>query len=197
MKLKIWLLFYLMFFSAELFAGVYFHVGGGLDYVKHDKSDTDYPMLNLKAGVGYGFSPNLGIELDFTGVSTSSAEGSGTCTTTINTQVSCTRSEEISRQMSVGSVVYNSQYGSTNYFVKGGLALVNSSFNSVFKGNNVTELVLIDESVKTVSAVVSAGIIKSDKHRISGIVSTNYGNSDTGNFGYIGIEYNYLIQTKW
>ena len=197
MYLRVLMLVCLVFFSIESYAGVYFHVGGGLDYVKHDKSGNNYPMLNIKGGVGYELSPNFGVELDLTGVSTSKFDGTGTCTTTINAQVTCTKFEEISRQMSIGSLVYSNKFGSTDYFVKGGFGSASSSFVSALNGDGVSEVILIDESDKSFVAVVSAGIVRSDKHRFSGIVSTKYGNSRTGNFGYFGFEYSYLISTKW
>jgi hypothetical protein len=197
MNVKVWMFICSVFLSSELYAQVYFHVGGGLDYVTHDKSDNNYPMLNIKGGVGYKLSENIGFELDITGASKSKYEGTGTCNTQINTQITCTKSEEVSRQISVISVVYNRDIASSQYFIKGGLGFVRSAFNSVLSGDSVPDFVIADASDTSSVVVISGGFIKNDKHRFSGIASTGYGNTKTGDFGYLGLEYNYLINTKW
>jgi len=191
--LKTVILLSLLSYSTLAISETYIHFGGGLDYVKHDKSDKDYPMLNLKAGLGYKIMPSLGFEFDITAKSTSTYDGSGTCTTTIGTQVNCTREEEISRYMGIGSAIYTYAIGSFQLFAKAGIAYTVSSHLEVIDGTNLNKSIQADEDSKNFNGLFSVGIIKNERHRIGTLISTKYGNSDIGNFNYIGIEYNYLL----
>lgn len=179
--------------SPVTFAQFYFHIGGGLDYLKHDKSTNNYPVLNLKGGAGYKVNDKFGIELDITAESNSSYKGEGTCTTTISTVVPCTKKEEVTRQMVIGSAIYTEIIGNREYFVKGGLGLVSSSFKSFFESTQAATSYLADEKDKSIAALVNIGTIMNKKHRVGGIVSSTYGNSNVGKFIFFGIEYNYLI----
>ena len=194
MNKKYMLLFALFFaYASPSLADVYFHVGGGIDYLSHDKSEKDYPALNLKGGVGYKISPNIGIELDVTGKSTSSYSGTGTCTTTLGGQVSCTKNDEITRLMAIGSGVYNKNLGFAIAFVKAGVGFVQSTYRSAYDSTEAPSLVLADEDYSGVVGVLNAGIVKSDRHRFGGIISTKYGDSSSGKFLFVGFEYNYII----
>jgi len=192
-NIRINILALISLFSCNSFADVYFHVGGGIDYLRHDKSEKDYPILNIKGGVGYQLTPKFSIEFDATAKSTSKYDGTGTCTTNIGTQVKCTRNEEVKRFMVIGSGVYTHELGFSKLFVKAGLGFVKSSFRSAYDSDTVTSLVLADESHNGFSGVVSAGLIRSDKHRIGAVMSTKYGNSTIDDFNFFGIEYNYLF----
>jgi len=192
-NIKITLFTVLLPFCSNVSAEVYFHVSGGLDYVLHEKSDKDYPLLNLKGGVGYQVTPKLGVEFDITAKSTTGLDSSGTCTTTVNTQVSCTKKEEISRFMAVASGVYTHNIANLGLFAKAGLSFVSSSFNSYFEGDQFAKTTIADESHYGISGIASAGVIFSEKHRVGAILSTKYGDSGIGKFNYFGIEYSYLI----
>lgn len=183
----------LLFLSTNSFADKYIHLGGGLDIVKHGKSSKNYLMLNLKGGVGYKFTEKYAVELDITGSSGSKYDNDGICTTTIGTRVSCTKSEEITRQMIVGSVIYTKEVKGSDIFFKAGFGLVRSSFRSAYDSTAAASLVIADEKDKAIAGVVSAGIIKSQRHRMGVILSTEYGSSNIGDFSFFGFEYNYLM----
>lgn len=182
--------------STHSFAEVYYHIGGGLDNVKHDKSDANYTLVGLKGGIGFKMSDSYDFEFDITPKLSTKNSGSGTCFTTINTTVACTKDQEISRLMTVGSIVYNTEINTTKAFIKAGVGLVQSSFRSVYTSPQANSLVENDESDSDTVAVLSAGIIRNERHRMGLIVSSSYGNSTIGSFQFMGFEYNYLIFGK-
>jgi len=192
-KNAILVLIFCLMNTGYVIADTYFHIGGGLDYVTHNKSSKNYPMLNVKGGVGYKFNADLAFELDVTVPAESRFGGNGICTTSIGSEVSCTIDEEISRLMGVGSLVYVRSLPNIQLFTKVGIAVVNSAYQKKANAPELGSTVLVDESSIDLAGVLNIGFIKNERHRFGVLVSTKYGGSDVGEFLFFGVEYNFLI----
>ena len=190
-KYQLGLALTIFLFSLSCSADYYVHIGGGLDRVSHDKSDRKYPMLNMKAGFGYVLSNKLALEADLTSSSSSSYNGTGTCITTTNVQVVCSKSDEVTRQLISGSAIYTKNTKLAKLFVKAGVGAVSSAYRSTIKSDLAGTVVLADKKNTGVVGLLDVGLLMKDKHRVGVIMSNNYGNSSVGTFSFVGIEYNY------
>lgn len=187
----------LFLISANSFSEGYYHIGSGINYVQHNKSLEDYAVVDLKVGIGYEINERLSLELDFALSSDGINEGDATCNTQLNPNVSCTRAEQIDRDMLVISALFHNKIFDNPVFIKPGIGIAKSSYEILHTDdNNVVEKV-IDEESRSAIILFNAGYVYKDKHRFSGVISSLYGKSDTGRFSYVGIEYNYLLDTRW
>lgn len=182
-------------FSIPAFAldDVYFHLGGGFDVLSHSKSTRKYPMLDLKAGLGYKIVPDVSVEFDAQAISTTSFTSEGTCTTTVGGTVPCSQKDTVERYSFTFSPVYSTELLGVLAYAKLGLSLIASDFLSKRESAQASSVTLLDESSYNAAAVLNVGIVTSRTHRFGLFASTTYGNAEIGNFNYLGFDYNYLF----
>jgi hypothetical protein len=184
--------------STVAHADPYILLGAGLDIVKHNRIDDtpgSFPLLNVKVGVGFPLSKEFAIELEATATSSASLTNSATCTTVPFSLVSCTVTDEISRQLTTVSAVYTQDSGSFKGFLKGGLSFARSSYTATASSNTIPTTIFTDEQKSEFIGIFNVGFLYADVHRFGLVVSTGYGDSTIGKFSFTGLEYNYLL--KW
>ena len=197
LKLKVWSVTFVLLMSMEVFSDGYYHVGSGFSYMQHDRSYNDYLLLDLKAGLGYELNKSISFELDVVLSSDGISEGKVVCNQQNYSGSRCDFAEQIDRNILAMSVLYHQDFRSHRFFVKPAVGIAKSSYQIVITNDQMVENKIVDEESKSFITLVNAGYIFKDKHRFSGVASRLFGKSDTGYYDYVGIEYNYLFDTRW
>lgn len=196
-KLRAWSITFVLLMSTEAFSDGYYHIGSGVSYMQHDRSYNDYLLLDLKAGLGYELTKSISLELDVVLSSDGISEGKVVCDQQNYSGQSCDFAEQIDRNILAASILYHHDFRSHRFFVKPAVGIAKSSYQIVITNDQMIDNKIVDEESKSFITLINAGYIFKDKHRISGVVSRLFGRSDTGYYDYIGIEYNYLFDTRW
>lgn len=195
--MKILTIIFALLISLNVYSDGYYHVGSGVSYMQHDKSYNDYLLLDLKAGLGYELTKSLSLELDIVLSSDGISEGKVVCDQQNYSGQSCDFAEQIDRNILAASVLYHYNFRSHRFFVKPAVGIAKSSYQIVITNDQMVDEKIVDEESKSFITLVNAGYIFKDKHRVSGVASRLFGKSDTGFFDYVGLEYNYLFDTRW
>ncbi len=177
-------------------AASYYGVGVELGSTSNDISSESFPLINIEGRFGYRLNESISIEVEATATSGSTKSGNGVCDTDQLTSVNCEREDEAKRQAASVHGVYTWQLPNYDIFSAGGIGVVKSSYQSTLSSSEVSEDLDLVNAKSTDSFVsIEVGALFKQKHRVSLVWNSPYGNNKTGEFSYLGASYSYLI--KW
>lgn len=186
----------LFLWSASSNAASYYGIGIELGSTSSDISSESFPLLNLEGRIGYRFNENISIEAEATATSGSTKKGSGVCTTNQQTTISCDREDEVKRQAVSVHGVYTWQLNDYEIFSSAGIGAIKSSYTSTLSSNEASKDAYLIDAKSTDSFVsLESGALFRQKHRVSLVWNSPYGNNKTGEFSYFAASYSYLF--KW
>ena len=176
--------------NAEQYAGI----GAELGSAEHDLSSESFSILILAGRLGYEFESRFAIEVEATATSGSTKTGEGICETNIFTEIPCSREDEVTRQSLSLLGLYNFNAGDQPMFSSFGIGVINSSYRSTYVTEFLGRIDAVNEKSTDALISLNVGAIFKEKHRGSLVWNAPYGSDKTGEFSYVGLSYNYLIE---
>ena len=176
--------------NAEQYAGI----GAELGSAEHDLSSESFSILILAGRLGYEFENRFAIEVEATATSGSTKSGEGTCETNLISSIPCSREDEVTRQSLSLLGLYNFNVGDQPMFSSAGIGVINSSYRSTYVTEIFGSVDAVDEESTDMLMSLNVGAIFKEKHRASLVWNAPYGSDKTGEFSYVGLSYNYLIE---